>query len=290
MKQPPVNQELLYYDSETIRNAAYYDSCFRTLRELPRITRDIQEEASCLARDGKSCVVTGKPGPRVFYFIPPTWNDTVEHNDATGILDMGSIDLVGINLLRGPCRIISAGELGMTHKSWNMLCLDPVLYECLTSGLCAFKYKGTEDLGHGEAKVALQFYWMPHLMGRFNQDIGIDSCGEANANVSLELINELRAFYQDQCPPPSAHRDGLTTKAGKPLRSGHIVHIKMSNPEALRFEAVVKIQWACIMYTALCGGAGRAWYLTGMDLRDGSLQPRDNQFKMDQLKKGNMRK
>ncbi|KAG8357912.1 hypothetical protein FVEN_g4525 [Fusarium venenatum] len=55
----------------------------------------------------------------------------------------------------------------------------------------------------------------------------------------------------------------------------------MSARDAVKFKSVVKVHWACILFTALCGGAERAWNLTGMDLSDGSLKPRDHAFEGD---------
>jgi hypothetical protein len=73
-----------------------------------------------------------------------------------------------------------------------------------------------------------------------------------------------------------AERDG---KATRPPQSGDCVEVVVSSEsEALRLECAVKVHWACIVFTALLGGAGQAYRLTGMDHRNGALQPYQSTF------------
>ena len=51
--------------------------------------------------------------------------------------------------------------------------------------------------------------------------------------------------------------------------------------EAQKLKSAVKIHWNCILYTALCGGVGLAHFMTGMDQSDGSLQPRDEDYRQE---------
>jgi hypothetical protein len=57
----------------------------------------MDEEAKCIERDGNMCVVTGKAlgDPKIFWFVPSTWNDTVEHNNTTGNLALYGHSITG---------------------------------------------------------------------------------------------------------------------------------------------------------------------------------------------------
>ncbi|CAG1959394.1 unnamed protein product [Fusarium graminearum] len=164
------------------------------------------------SRDGNKCVVTGRPNPRVFWFIPRGWNDTADHNDATGNLEIGCYYLTKIDLLE---TISVSGELGNTHKPWNMICIDPVLYDFLVQGYCAFSYVITRDLV-GSSILNLKFFWMPKLIPRFHQVMDLskidtfESTPSADGSTSFnigdndfgkELSVDLDYFRRLNCPP-----------------------------------------------------------------------------------------
>ncbi|QPC76678.1 hypothetical protein HYE68_007430 [Fusarium pseudograminearum] len=285
--QHPVNQELFDMEPEVIKAAMYYDSCFKTDPELLPVHPNKEQETLCLERDGRKCVLTGESNIRIFYFIPITWNDTVDHNNATGMLKQASADLADINLVNAPDKICSIRELGSSHKAWNMLCVEDHLYDHLVKGLCAFRFMGYERMRGGKALTKLVFYWMPRLPELSNFDLDnetsfdMDSQHSRFTQEAVELIKRLDEYYGQGCPAMFEE----TSEIGMRIRSGQEVDIEMSKEDAEKFESAVKVHWACVLFTALCGGAGRAWGLTGMDLSDGSLQPRDHKFKADEQKK-----
>ncbi|UZP34920.1 hypothetical protein NXS19_002736 [Fusarium pseudograminearum] len=259
-------------EHEQIRKSIIWAGRFKTNPTLPTVIPSIQEQAKCLERDGHRCVVTGAPDPQVFWFIPKTWNDTPRHNDDIGNLSGGCTILTDMSLLED---FHSNTELGKTHRAWNMISIHKDLYDALAKGLCAFRYIDRQPLDYENVTVELQLYWMPKLSGRFNQVFKVGSLLSFITNI-FELIHE---FLRQ----PSIHPDysNLTTKSGQQLLSGTSFHVTIPGKDADKFESVVKIQWGCIMFAALCGGAGRAWYLTGMDQSDESMQPRDKEFSDD---------
>ncbi|UZP34930.1 hypothetical protein NXS19_002746 [Fusarium pseudograminearum] len=263
--QHPVNEELFDKEPEEIKAALYYNSCFHTDPELSPVHPSEEQKTLCLERDGRKCVLTGESNTRVFHFIPITWNDTVEHNNATGILKQASVELADVDLVDDP------GEICSEH-----------LYDHLVKGLCAFKFMRCTKLGHGKASVKLKFYWMPKLPTRSNFDLGdganLNSGHSQFRHEVFELFKRIDAYYWHGCPT----RFEETFRMGQTIASGHQVDIRMSEEDAEKFESVVKVHWACVLFTALCGAAGRAWDLTGMDLSDGSLQPRVHEFEADE--------
>ncbi|KAF0645784.1 hypothetical protein FPSE5266_00615 [Fusarium pseudograminearum] len=272
--------------------AMHSRAAFRTYPKFYQVPNHVgeQEENKCRVRDQYKCVLTGKHNPSVFWFIPKGWNDNVLHNDATGNLEAGCIRLAKIDLLDD---IISSTELGKTHKVWNMLCVDKDIDDLLKKGLGAFKYIGKEKVD-GQVKVQLKFFWMPDLPGRFNQVIdlnqmkGLERHTHSNGATSFdynrikrenirEISVDLSIFQRDGCLKPRSDR--WPTNFNLQLNSARTVYIEMSERESELFESVVKIHWACVTFTALCGGAGRPWFLTGKDQENGSLQPMDEEFR-----------
>jgi hypothetical protein len=89
---------------------------FRTNLRLDDYVRDREEEeAECLERDGKGCVVLGTENPMVSHIIPYTWNDTKEHNNATGGIKSAP-GLFRLNINGAASYVTSA-----THTSWVAL-------------------------------------------------------------------------------------------------------------------------------------------------------------------------
>ncbi|EKJ79519.1 hypothetical protein FPSE_00204 [Fusarium pseudograminearum CS3096] len=285
--EQPEKQDRLHSDMspDQIRKSMHYHSCFKT-RDIS-LPNDLgkKAESSCRKRDGNKCVVTGRPNPRVFWFIPRGWNDTTDHNDATGNLEAGGFYLTKVDLLKG---IHSARELGKTQKAWNMICIDPVLYDFLVQGYCAFSYVSARGLD-GTSILNLKFFWMPKLTPRFHQVMDLSkidtfertpgadhllSFDIGDIDFGKELSVDLDYFRRLNCPPAPECQERMSETTDFPvISSGHDVWINITAPEASLFESVAKIHWYCVVFSALCGGAGRAWHLTGMDQTDGSLQP-----------------
>ena len=247
-------------DPEAINKAIVYRNRFKTsefLRPVRRSRSTVKaEEARCWSRDKGICVVTGKPSPHTFYFIPFTWNDTVEHMNATGEISCGIFDL-GVSLFDGPTPPLNVSALGGSHKAWNMLSVDLALHRYLKYGLCAFKWLATDPAPNGEVRVTLQFHWMPLLELRWGKRMNINRRGARND--FRKLVEDIKNFDQG---PQVTHKYGtVMDKYGKPLRSGQLIYIAMSKQDAEQCRDAVKVHWACVVYTALCGAAGRPWLL-----------------------------
>ncbi|KAF0637875.1 hypothetical protein FPSE5266_09426 [Fusarium pseudograminearum] len=265
--QPPLTRKRIREKSwKVIEQSIYYDSRCETLPNLPVVRRSLAEERICFKRDGRACVLTGKKSDlTLFWFIPHTWNNSVGRNNATSNLLEMSVILADVDAFDD---IFSATELGKTHKAWNMICVDRTLYRFLSTGWCAFKFQ-CAILGHdGKFEVLLRFYWMPQLTARFNKPV--------NAFDMENIIKEFKAFVQSDCPPPPHY-----PKESPVPESGRLIRLIMTKEEARKIESAVKVHWACVVYTALCGGAGRSQFLTGMDQSDGSLVPRDKEFEQE---------
>ncbi|RBR25381.1 uncharacterized protein FIESC28_01818 [Fusarium coffeatum] len=267
-------------DWYTLKQSMWYELRFQTKSHLQDLSDPVEEIAKCRKRDKDVCAVTGNRDPVVFLFVPRIWNDTKDHNDATGNLADSSLDVADVDILGN---ILSGKELGKTHKAWNMLLVDPDLYACLVQGLCAFKFEAIEEIQkptlhdndrdddrNGEnVHIVLRFYWMPKLTPRFNQ--------VATVEDMKTIATEFNDFVALGCPPPNGCPKTLTT-----LKSGDLVRLlRTSKEEAQKLKSAVKIHWNCILYTALCGGVGLAHFMTGMDQSDGSLQLRDEEYRQE---------
>ncbi|RBR25376.1 uncharacterized protein FIESC28_01813 [Fusarium coffeatum] len=255
-------------DWPTIARSIYWDSRFGTDPDLPTIAEAKPEEISKVcSRDKGRCMVTQSPEVKYFWFFPFTWNNSPPNNNATGNLEGASVDLADVDMLDGG--LLIAAEIGKTHKSWNIMCIDRVLYDFVVRGWGGFRF---EEAGRpndkGVVKVKLRFYWMPQMTGRFNRE-------STNDKEMMDIANEFNAFVRAGCPAPPTYPKGADFKVPK---SGQLFAVERDASDVERFTSVVKIHWACVVYTALCGGAGRPQFMTGMDQSYGHLEPRDEQF------------
>ncbi|CAG7561200.1 unnamed protein product [Fusarium equiseti] len=272
--KPPVPQADMSAEDDrnadwaTIAQSIYYDSRFETNEDLPIISEAKAEEISkARSRDKGKCVLTQSPEVKYLWLFPFTWNNSPLHNDATGNLEGSSVDLADVDMLDGD--LLNANELGMTHKSWNIMCIDRVLCDFLQRGWGGFRFEEAgEPNDKGIVKVKLRFYWMPQMAGRFNREA-------ANNNELMDIVNEFNAFVRAGCPPPPTYPKAEGIKIPE---SGQLVVVERDAGDVEKFTSVVKIHWACVVYTALCGGAGRPQFLTGIDQSYGHLEPRDEQF------------
>lgn len=244
---------------------------FGTNLKLDDHVRDREEEAKCLDRDGKVCVVLGTANPMVSHIIPYTWNDTKEHNNTTGDIKVRARGLFRANLSGAARYVCNPHELGGTDKVWNMMCLHPELHKLWAKGYCAFKYICTENSDENESKVTLQFRWMPQIKKRLGLEIDIHGTGPGSD--WQQWIEELNVFHSRGSPPPPPCQEALRhlTESGDPLLSGHLIHIRMPTNDTKRFGEVIDIQWACILFTALVGATGNPELLS-MNASDKAMQ------------------
>lgn len=255
-------------DPEGLQRAFAYQCRFETDPDLPSVplVKQLMEEAECRRLNEDKCAVTGEPKPRVFWVFPSTWNDTVDHMDATGELCSGCRALTGINLLRGSDPPCSVRELGTTHKPCYMMCIHPVLYKYLKDVWCAFKYLLHRDDDNDNVKVTLGFHWMPKLETLFGEPIDID--------IFWPLFSAQMGRF-DNCPPPPGFEHGkVRDKSGELLKSGYRFDVLVPKQHFARFQSGIEVLWACARFTALCGAAGRPWLLSGMDPEDESMRER----------------
>nr|CEG05265.1 unnamed protein product [Fusarium clavum] len=257
LKQPEFTDELIEQaDWETIKLSMYYEIRFETEPDLQDLSYPEEESAKCRKRDKD------------------------DHNDATGNLEGSCLDVADVDILDD---ILSATELGKSHKAWNMMLVDPELYEYLVQGLCAFNFETIEEIekptthdddhNDEDVHVVLRFYWMPSLTPRFNQVTTVEDM--------KTIATEFNAFIALGSPPPDGFPESITTP-----KSGDLVRLLRTREEAQKLKSAVKIHWSCIAYTALCGGVGLAHFMTGMDQGDGSLQPRDEEFRQEAARDG----
>ncbi|KAF5654732.1 hypothetical protein F25303_1076 [Fusarium sp. NRRL 25303] len=214
----------------------------RTIPTLEDHLRDETEATKCRVRDGNICVVTGKPNPKTYHILP-------FHLGGAG-------QLVTKDLLSQAPYVSNPRTLGGSDKAWNQLCLDPELYNLWAKGYCAFKFMGSKDISEGKEMATLQFRWMPQIKKRSGTTVNIHGTGPEND--WLDLMAELDTFHSQHQPPPRIGGKTLraTTKAGAPLRSGHLIHICLPNEDVEHLEVVINLQWCSILFMAFIGAAG----------------------------------
>jgi len=248
-------------DWETISQRIYYDQRFRTNPQLDTVYPMDEELQKCLQRDRHSCRVTELTDQiMLFSFIPLRWNDSVANNNATGNLEESSRALANVNLMR---HILSVRELGRSHMAWNMICVHKDLFKALSRAWCGFRYEETvPHTDPNSVRVVLRFYWMPRLPARVNQ--------KTDAIIMEDLAASFNNFVAAGCPRPTTVY--YPKECVGPEKSGDRIHLVTRKEDEESLKSAVKVHWACVVYTALCGAAGRPEILIGMDQSDGSLQ------------------
>lgn len=155
----------------------------------------------------------------------------------------GAGHLVTKDLLSQAPYVSNPRTLGGSDKRWNQLCLDPELFSLWAKGYCAFKFMGSKDISEGKGMATLQFRWMPQIKKRSGTTMNIHGTG--SENDWLNLMAELDTFHSQYQPPPTIGDKTLraTTKAGAPLRSGHLIHICLPKEDVEYLEVVISLQW-----------------------------------------------
>ncbi|KAF9776519.1 hypothetical protein IL306_005271 [Fusarium sp. DS 682] len=273
-------------DSSDLEPEEVVERYTRTIPTLEDHVLDQAEGLKCRERDGNVCIVTGNSNPRTCHIIPFTWNDTKEHNNRTRDVKQGAHFLLFISMELDARFINNPFELGGSDKAWNQICLDPELYGWWAKGYCAFKYEGAQPIGEEMMMVTLQFQWMPQVKKGPQRVMKIHS--DRSDKDWKYLVRELDTFHAQGHPAPTVGGTTLraTTKTGEPLRSGHLIHVKLSKDDAERFEIVITFQWYCILFTALSGAAGNPEMLSNDSYQDkvmGWLEKKPNAAKEEGL-------
>ncbi|KAI1073003.1 hypothetical protein LB507_009122 [Fusarium sp. FIESC RH6] len=272
LRPEPDPHDVALDDPEGLQRAFAYQCRFETDPDLPGVplVKQRMEEAECRRLNEDKCVVTGQPKPHVFWIFPSTWNDTVDHMDATGDLRSACRALTGISLLDEPDPPCSARELGTTHKSCYMMCLHPILYKYLKKAWCAFKYLFHRDDNNNNVKVTLEFHWMPKLLPLFGEPID-------DIDEFWTLLSEQMGQFDNCIPPPGLEYGQIGDKSGELLKTGYHFDVLVPRQHLARFQSGIDVLWACARFTALCGAAGRPWLLSGMDPGDESMRERQKE-------------
>ncbi|RGP60798.1 hypothetical protein FLONG3_10717 [Fusarium longipes] len=259
--QPDLSSAIIdQWDLDQIEKSICYETRVETVETLEPISANSLEENKCLRRTNGKCALTQSNKTTVFRFIPFTWTNNVENNNITGELQFGYHLLTGVDLLQTPTPIWSIGQLGSTEKAWNMITVGQDIYEYLILGLGAFEF--VERKG---ARVTLKFCWMPRMTPRFDKPTDMSDVNE--------VITELKDIDDKGYVAPERYRKEWRSWSNIQAVSGMLVNIDMpGKKDAEMLENVVRVHWGCVLFAALCGGAGFPPFMTGMHLRNRSLQ------------------
>ncbi|KAF5013713.1 hypothetical protein FDECE_312 [Fusarium decemcellulare] len=117
----------------TIRQELDYlvDLTDRFFQNRPKI-QNKAEKGKCLDFDNGVCIITGAPNPHVCHIAP------------FEISECACIDVAG-----------------SSDKTWNMICVSPLLREWWIRGYFALKFHGENPNDDGTSSIQLQFFWMP---------------------------------------------------------------------------------------------------------------------------------
>ncbi|OAA58622.1 hypothetical protein SPI_06695 [Niveomyces insectorum RCEF 264] len=187
----------------------------------------------------------------------------------------------------------TAAEVAKCLKRDGGRCLllgtaNPAMHTWWAEGHFALKCLGITPVlpGGGEARVSIQFHWMPlhrQVAPRtpgtskaaaddyvWRQPVLLDD-GQGEAWVA-DSMNRPRCGGQFPASgDASLVDDGVVAVAypctGRPLRTGAVFHTgAMPMEEATQMRGVLDVQWACIQIACMSGAAGSPEFLTEWDV------------------------
>ncbi|KAM0264450.1 hypothetical protein ACHAQJ_000641 [Trichoderma viride] len=213
------------------------------------INRNSTERDKCLARDKRACVFTKSAHPEACHIVPFAMNSSQKKIMAFKSWSTLSVGLLGVqnaNLLDA----LIARAPGSSDKSWNMLCLHPLLHSFWSRCRFAIKCLGITPSDDQHSIIQLQFHWMPR-----NNRLPGDLVKPPYKDAIQGMLQNL-AIEQEDGPGFSIFKD----YSGRELETGQIFEILLEKEDAEKMKIVLDVQWAAVRILAISGAAG-VWKL-----------------------------
>ncbi|KAF4980200.1 hypothetical protein FZEAL_3736 [Fusarium zealandicum] len=187
--------------------------------------RDDVEKDKCLGLDNNMCVVTGQPHPHVCHIVPFAWNKKASNKDTTTrflpLMDL-YLGLPREDATREALGLLTL-DLGSSDRVWNMICLNPALYDWWRRGYFAFKYLGAAPSANAPetSLIKLQFVWMPRYIrqGTAKQPVNLDQQKEPTTRIEAALTHR----HGEQSRLCSAELDCATCTQAKGVNTHHVL-------------------------------------------------------------------
>lgn len=202
------------------------------------------EERKCTERDGNTCILMGTSKPWVGHIVPYAWNDTPANIQKTEKVFQHIQAFFGKHsLLRYRLYLLNPRQLGGSDKVWNMLCLNLSSSCFWRSARLAFKCLGIRPTTQGESVAILQLHWMPWRYMEPTEEMSL----QGEDNDFDKMVECAKSFHSDE----DSHLIHELPELSIP--PGHLIHVRMPNSEAVRFKAMIDLQWAMIVVAAFSG-------------------------------------
>ena len=162
------------------------------------------------------------------------------------------------------------GELAVSDKAWNMICLSPQLHRWWGKALFGLKWIGEvgEDGDYSSFKV--EWRWLPR---KIHDKLGSEflSHGKGDRNSarmfpkldtedSLQAVKRvtfdaMKSIYRAVGPPMSGAK--VYDQSARTVESGCVLTLKVQKEDLDRVKTVIEAQWKLLQVAAL-SGAGEA--------------------------------
>ncbi|KAM4060443.1 HNH endonuclease [Hirsutella rhossiliensis] len=221
--------------------------------QLQARARSRAERQRAFVRDKGLCVITGTSYPQVCHIVPFSWTESQKNCDILKEVILIPKDVIwNDDDLPSEAWTALWREPGSCDKSWNMLSLNPLLHVWWARSFFGLEYLGRlpaeedGDKAGAVIPVELRFRWLRrHPTARPDMVINFDDERDyANCFVSR--------LYDSPTDPATAERFVVS---GQSVRTGHTICVRVPEPDADKFVAAVKVQWALTQIAAMCGFA-----------------------------------
>ncbi|KAJ4271932.1 hypothetical protein NW762_000641 [Fusarium torreyae] len=220
--------------------------------------RNPTEKNLCRDRDRHACVVMSTANPEVCHIVPFAWNENQKTIKKTQSVLTGCQAFFGNEWFEEYLPYLAKSDNpGGSDKYWNMLCLNRQLHFWWAQKFLAFKCLGITSGTNNTSTVEFQFNWM--LRDKRNPKQEMQLYGDNND--FMKMVERVKDFNAEG-NPAHVSLDKLGQVAatrvdsGIPIRSGHVFYVVMPDKDALKFKAMMDLQWACIVVAGMSGAAG----------------------------------
>ncbi|KAL7907008.1 hypothetical protein GGI35DRAFT_457486 [Trichoderma velutinum] len=206
-------------------------------RGLPVISSSSREEREkCLTRDQRTCILTKTANPDVCRIMPSSVAESKAEISAflSPVFLYALLGDSGSNIRW----VLFDAIPGTLDKSWNMLCLHPLVRMWWSECLFGLKCLGIESNGE-HSTVKIQFHWMPmnsvkpHQLVEPPYDKAVDAMLES-------MVSDVQGGYFHG------------------LESGQTFEIQLASEDAIKMKAALDVQWVAVRLAAM-SGAARSW-------------------------------
>ncbi|CAG9992639.1 unnamed protein product [Clonostachys byssicola] len=224
--------------------------------QLSEKIKSDKERKKALDYDEGRCRISGSTRPGVAHIIPFSFSNSTINMERTQMF-RESFNL--FNASTTAASYIAGGQLGLTDKLFNLVCLDRNLQSNWDKGYLGIKYLAMAVIpGQGNTEITLQAVWMPMVKAAgfsYNDLIDLDDERDKYSGFAYTI--------QSQAGTAPGHK--VFRDSGWPIVSGDKFTIRRPTDYAEGSVEMIKLRWHLGQLAAISGAVGDSDFIFGQD-------------------------